>query len=211
MSNSISVTIEPISFGDALATMQILKSLLPSTAVTTITACAEQTKDQVVYETVKVLNIDDASVSSEIKVEHSSQTTLKDYRASVISKGKPIELAAFSEDASAWSWKKPTPVHAKIYRQGATHEFRHVFVSKGRIFGRKKNQGGEADTGQVYAWMKYVAKAQDYRYPIERLQTVRVQDIQDKPQLIDPVTEDGAEAIITDYKKAVEEVFANVG
>ncbi|MDO9110380.1 MAG: hypothetical protein Q7U40_06960 [Desulfatirhabdiaceae bacterium] len=210
MSSSISVTIEPISFGDALATMRILKSLLPATAVTTITACAEQTKDQVVYETVKVLNVDDTRVSSEIKVEHPSQTTLKDYKASVISKGKPIELSAFSEDASAWNWKKPTPVHAKIYRQGATHEFRHVFVSKGRIFGRKKNQGGEADPGPVYAWMKYVARAQDHRYPIERLQTVRLQDIQDKPQLIDPVTEDGAEAVITEYKKAVEEVFANV-
>ena len=61
MSSSISMTIEPISFADALATMQILKSLLPTTAATTITACAEQTKEQVVYETVKVLNIDDES------------------------------------------------------------------------------------------------------------------------------------------------------
>ena len=209
MSSSISVTIDPISFGDALGAMQILKSLLPATAVTTITACAEQTKEQVVFETVKVLNIDEARVSSEIKVDHSPQTTLKDYRASVISKGKPIELSVFSDDAAGWDWRKPTPVHAQIYRQGATHEFRHIFVSKGRIYGRKKNQGSDA-AGQVYAWMKYVAKAQDYRYPIERLQTVRVQDIQDKPQLIDPVTEDGAEAVITDYKKAVEEVFANV-
>ena len=73
----------------------------------------------------------------------------------------------------------------------------------------RKTKGSEAE-GQVYAWMKYVAKAQDYRYPIERLQTVRMQDIQDKPQLIDPVTEAGAEAVVTDYKKAVEEVFANV-
>jgi hypothetical protein len=209
MNSSISVTIEPVSFDDALATMRILKSILPTNAVTTITKCAEQTKDQVVYETVKVLNIDDERVSSEIKVEHHSQAALKDFKAAVISKGKPIELSAFSEDAASWSWKKPTPVHAKIYRQGVTHEFRHVFVSKGRIFSRKNNQGGGAP-GEVYAWMKYVAKAQDYRYPIERLQTVRVQDIQDKPQLIDPVTDAGAEDIVTDYKKAVEEVFANV-
>jgi len=209
MSSSISVTIEPISFADALATMQILKSLLPTTAVTTITACAEQTKDQVVYETVKVLNIDDESVNSEITIDLIQTDNLKDYKAAIISKGKPIELSAFSEDAAGWDWKKPTPVHAQIYRHGATHEFRHVFVSKGRIYGRKKNQGIDSE-GQVYAWMKYVAKAQDYRYPIERLQTVRVQDIQDKAELIDPVTEAGAEAVVTDYKKAVEEVFANV-
>ena len=80
---------------------------------------------------------------------------------------------------------------------------------RGEFTAARKTKGGEAP-GEVYAWMKYVAKAQDYRYPIERLQTVRVQDIQDKPQLIDPVTEAGAEAIVTDYKKAVEEVFANV-
>lgn len=209
MSSSISVTIEPVSFADALATMQILKSLLPSTAVTTITKCAEQTKDQVVYETVKVLNIDDERVNSEIKVEPIQTEKLKDYKAAIVSKGKPIELIAFSEDAAGWNWKKPTPIHAQIYRHGTTHEFRHVFVSKGRIYGRKKNQGGEAG-GEVFAWMKYAARAQDYRYPIERLQTVRMQDIQDKPQLIDPVTEAGAEAVVTDYKKAVEEVFSSV-
>jgi hypothetical protein len=209
MSSSISVTIEPISFADALATMRILKSLLPTTAVTTITACAEQTKEQVVYETVKVLNIDDDRVSSEITIDLIQTDNLKDYKAAIISKGKPIELSTFSEDASGWNWKKPTPVHAQIYRDGSTYEFRHAFVSKGHMYGRKKTDGADANN-RIFAWMKYVAKAQPLRYPIERLQTVRVQDIQDKPQLIDPVTEDGAEAVVTDYKKAVEEVFANV-
>ena len=209
MSSSISVTIDTVSFGDALATLQILKSLLPTTAAATITACAEQTKEQVVYETVKVLNIDDARVNAEIAIEQTPEDTLKDYKAAIVSKGKPIELSAFSEDAAGWSWKKPTPVHAQIYKDGATHEFRHVFVSKGHVYGRKKTDGVDANN-RIFAWMKYVAKAQPLRYPIERLQTVRVQDIQDKPQLIDPVTEAGAEAVVTDYKKAVEEVFANV-
>jgi hypothetical protein len=77
------------------------------------------------------------------------------------------------------------------------------------MYGRKKTDGADANN-RIFAWMKYVAKAQPLRYPIERLQTVRVQDIQDKPQLIDPVTEAGAEAVVTDYKKAVEVVFANV-
>ena len=165
--------------------MQILKSLLPTTAATTITACAEQTKEQVVYETVKVLNIDDERVSSEITVDPIQTDKLKDYKAAIISKGKPIELSAFSEDAAGWDWKKPTPVHAQIYRDGAMHEFRHVFVSKGNMYGRKKTDGADANN-RIFAWMKYVAKAQPLRYPIERLQTVRVQDIQDKPQLNRP-------------------------
>jgi len=77
------------------------------------------------------------------------------------------------------------------------------------IYGRQKNKGGEA-AGRVYAWMKYVAKAMALRYPIERLQTVRIQDIQAQPYFIDPITEVGADTVLDDYKKAIEEVFASV-
>jgi hypothetical protein len=207
---SFKITIDQLSFDDALATLRILKSNLPTAAVLTIAGCAEQTKDQIVYETVKVLNIDDARVKDEITVEHSSGGMLKDYQSVIVSRGKPIELIAFSEDTRNWKWKKPTPIHARIYRQGATHEFRHVFVSNGHIFGRKQHSGGGEAPGRVYSWMKYIAKTKGLRYPIELLRTVRVQDIQDKPELIDPVTETGADAVVSDYEKAIHEVFANV-
>ena len=206
---SFSVTIDQASFDVALATMRILKSILPTAAVSVITECAEQTKDQIVYETVKVLNIGDERVNSEIAVTHSANGILQDHKSTIVSKGKPIELITFSEDAGNWKWKKPTPVHARIYRQGATHEFRHVFVSKGHIYGRKQHGGGEAP-GRVYSWMKYIAKTKGLRYPIELLRTVRVQDIQDKPELIDPVTETGSDAVVSDYENAIDEVFANV-
>jgi hypothetical protein len=207
---SFSVTIDQASFDDALATMRILKSNLPTAAVSVITACVEQTKDQIVYETVQVLNIGDERVNSEIAVTHSANGILQDHKSTIVSKGKPIELITLSEDAGNWKWRKPTPVHARIYRQGATHEFRHVFVSKGHIYGRKQHSGGGEAPGLVFAWMKYAAKDKALRFPIELLRTVRVQDIQDKPELIDPVTETGAEAVVSDYEKAIHEVFANV-
>jgi hypothetical protein len=209
MSGSFTISIDPVSFADALATMRILKSILPTNAVSTISECAEQTKDQIVSETVKVLNIDEDRVKDEISVECPSSETLKDYKAVIVSRGKPIELIAFSEDAGGWNWKKPTPIHARIYRQGATHEFRHSFVSNGHIYGRKQYTGGGEATGRVYGWMKYAAKDKALRFPIEILRTVRVQDIQDKTQLIDPVIETGADAVVSDFKKAIDEVFTN--
>ena len=207
---SISVTIDQNSFDEALATMRILKSYLPTNAVSVIADCAERTKDQIVYETVKVLNIDEERVQSEIFVVHTDTGTLQGHKSTIKSKGKPIELITFSEDAAGWKWKKPTPVHARIYRQGPTHELRHVFVAKGNIYGRKQNHGSETTTGRVFAWMKYVTKDKSLRYPIEILRTVRVQDIQDKPELIDPVTETGADAVVSDYEKTIDEVFGNV-
>ena len=77
------------------------------------------------------------------------------------------------------------------------------------MYGRQKNKGGEA-AGRVYAWMKYVAKAMALRYPIERLQTVRIQDIQAQPDFIDPITKVGADTVIDEYKIAVDEILANV-
>lgn len=167
------------------------------------------TQKDIITETVKSLNVDELRVRSEIETTIPDTETLDGYKAEIISKGKPIELIDFATDAAGWDWRHPKPINVQIFKDGATHEFRHVFVSKGHMYGRQKNKGGEA-AGRVYAWMKYVAKVMSLRYPIERLQTVRIQDIQAQPYFIDPITEDGAEAIVTDYKKAVEEVFANV-
>ena len=205
---SFNITIDQTSFDDALATMRILKSNLPTAAVSVITECAEQTKDQIVYETVKVLNIDDERVQSEISVAHAGTGTLQGHKSTIKSKGKPIELISFSEDAAGWNWKRPKPIHAKIYRQGAMHEFRHAFVANGHLYNRINY--GDSASNRIRPWIKYSLKENYYRSPIKRLQTVRVQDIQDKPELIDPVTETGADAVVSDYEKAIDEVFANV-
>jgi len=209
VSDSFTIKIDRASFDDAIATLQLLKSYLPTHACTSITEGAVQTQKDVITETVNTLNVDEQRVHAEIETLIPDTETLNGYKAEIISKGKPIELIDFAIDAAGWDWRHPKPINIKIFKDGATHEFRHVFVAKGHMYGRKKNKGGEA-AGHVYAWMKYVAKTMALRYPIERLQTVRIQDIQAQPYFIDPITEAGAEAIVTDYKKAVEEVFANV-
>ena len=64
----------------------------------------------------------------------------------------------------AGTGKSPRRYTCRYYRDGATHEFRHVFVSKGHMYGRKKTDGADANN-RVYAWMKYVAKAQASQIP----------------------------------------------
>jgi len=206
---SFNISIDHKSFNDTLATIESLKMNLPTIAASVITATVEQTRDQVVYETVAVLNVDDGRVESEISVTPSASGTIKDYKSTIVSKGKPIEMITLSEDAENWKWRKPTPVHARIYRQGATHEFRHVFVSKGHIYGRKQHGVGGESPGLVFGWMKYAAKDKALRYPIEILQTVRVQDIQANPEFIDSAIKIGADAAVSDFEGAIDEVFSN--
>ena len=209
MSDSFTIRIDRASFDDAIATLQLLKSYLPTHACTSITEGAVQTQKDIITETVNTLNVDEQRVRAEIETTIPDTETLDGYKAEIISKGKPIELIDFAIDAAGWDWRHPKPINIKIFKDGATHEFRHVFVANNHIYGRKKTDGTHTGN-RVYAWMKYVARAMALRYPIERLQTVRIQDIQAQSYFIDPITEDGAEAIVTDYKKAVEEVFANV-
>ena len=209
MSDSFIIKINRASFDDAIATLQLLKSYLPTHACTSITEGAVQSQKDIITETVKTLNVDELHVRAEIEMTIPDTETLDGYKAEIISKGKPIKLIDFAIDAAGWDWRHPKSINVQIFKDGVTHEFRHVFVSKGHMYVRKKNKGGEA-AGRVYAWMKYVAGAMSLRYPIERLQTVRIQDIQAQPYFIDPITEAGAEAIVTDYKKAVEEVFESV-
>jgi len=209
VSDSFTIKIDRASFDDALSVLRLLKSYLPTHACTSITEGAVQTQKDIITETVKTLNIDEQRVRAEIETLIPDTETLDGYKAEIISKGKPIELIDFAIDAAGWDWRHPKPINIKIFKDGATHEFRHVFVANNHIYGRKKTDGTHTGN-RVYAWMKYVARAMALRYPIERLQTVRIQDIQAQSYFIDPITEDGAEAIVTDYKKAVEEVFANV-
>ena len=209
MSDSFTIRIDRASFDDAIATLQLLKSYLPTHACTSITEGAVQTQKDIITETVNTLNVDEQRVRAEIETLIPDTETLDGYKAEIISKGKPIELIDFAIDAAGWDWRHPKPINVQIFKDGATHEFRHVFVANNHIYGRKKTNGTHTGN-RVYAWMKYVAKTMSLRYPIERLQTVRIQDIQAQPYFIDPITEAGAEAIVTDYKKAVEEVFANV-
>jgi hypothetical protein len=209
VSDSFTIKIDRASFDDATATLQLLKSYLPTRACASITEGAVQTQKDIITETVNTLNVDELRVSAEIETTIPNTETLDGYKAEIISKGNPIELIDFATDAAGWDWRHPKPINVQIFKDGATHEFRHVFVSKGHMYGRQKNKGGEA-AGRVYAWMKYVAKTMALRYPIERLQTVRIQDIQAQPYFIDPITEDGADTVIDDYKKAVEEVFESV-
>ena len=207
--SGFTIRIDRASFDDAIATLQLLKSYLPTHACTSITEGAVQTQKDVITETVNTLNVDEQRVHAEIETLIPDTETLNGYKAEIISKGKPIEMIDFAIDAAGWDWRRPKPINIQIYRNGTSHEFRHVFVANNHIYGRKKTDGTHTGN-RVYAWMKYVARAMALRYPIERLQTVRIQDIQAQSYFIDPITEDGAEAIVTDYKKAVEEVFANV-
>jgi len=192
VSDSFTIKIDSASFYDALSTLQLLKSYLPAHACESIAEGAKQTKDAIVYETVKTLNIDDQRVTDEI------ESTGDGYKAEIISKGKPIELIDFAIDMGDRPSRgdrpvapTPKPMNIQIFRTGNTHALRHVFVRNGHLY-----PGTKPGSKRVN--------------PIKRLHTVRIQDIQAQPDFIDPITKVGADTVIDEYKIAVDEILANV-
>jgi len=189
VSKSFNITVDTATLNEAIAILQLLKSYLPTHACTSITKGVAKTKETFADETVKTLNVDFERVDGEIEATVPDTDTLDGYKAEIVSKGKPIEMIDFATDAAGW--KRKRPVHVQIFRGRTIHEFRHVTVGK----------------NQIYGWTKYVRGKRAKR---KILSTVRIQDIQAQSYFIDPITEDGADTVIDDYKKAVEEVFANV-
>ena len=187
--SGFTIRIDRASFDDAIATLQLLKSYLPTNACTSLTKGVAKTKETFADETVKTLNVEFEQVDSEIETTVPDTETLDGYKAKIISKGIPIELYDFAPDAATWKRKKP--VHVQIFRGGAIHEFRHVTVGH----------------NQVYGWTKYVRGVRAKR---KILSSVRIQDIQAQPYFIDPITEAGADIVIDDFGKAIDEGFANV-
>ena len=128
MSDSFTIKIDRASFDDAIATLQLLKSYLPTHACTSIIEGAVQSQKDIITETVNTLNVDEQRVRADIETLTPDTETLDGYKAEIISKGKPIEMIDFAIDAAGWDWRRPKPINIQIFRNGTTHEFRHVFV-----------------------------------------------------------------------------------
>ena len=188
MSN-VSVKIDAVSFGEALAALQIIVRSVPGHAIDAIRQNAKQTHETIVSETVKILNVAEARVESEINTTAPDTDDLGGYKAEIVSTGIPIELVDFATDANTWKRKKP--VHVKIFRDGTTYEFRHVRVGR----------------GQIYHFLPYV-RGQAIKRRI--LSSVRIQDIQAQDYFINPIIEGCADKIVEDFGAATGEVLANV-
>ena len=173
-----------LALDDALATLQLLKSYLPTNACTSLTKGVAKTKEIFADETVKTLNVDFEQVDSEIETTVPDTETLDGYRAEdYLQKGYRLSFTILLPTRPAGNEKRP--VHVQIFRGGATHEFRHVTVGH----------------NQIYGWTKYVRGVRAKR---KILSSVRIQDIQAQPYFIDPITEAGADIVIDDYEKAVD-------
>ncbi len=178
-----SVTLDDVSFESVVSDMSGFGASFSEVGIASITSVSEQVKDRVVSDTSQILNVDEGRIDGEIVVEQSGGDSLDGFSAVIRSQGEPIELIDLTDGT--------VPIYVQIYQGGSVHEFRHAFIRQGHIYDRE-------------SWGKGSP-----RYPIHVLQTIRVQDVQDKSDFIDPVIEDGADSFLDEYGGAIDEVFSN--
>lgn len=213
----IDIQIDETSYKDMQGTLKRLRQDLPKAAISVMSKSLTQVKKILVDETAQIINLTKSRITEDITTEVSgniSGNNLDNFKIIMRSKGKPVGLIYFATPKD-WAWQNPVPINVKIYKGGKTHKFTGAFIAKGR--GASKGSDGAT---KLHMWQradpfgkaykpnrKYHKLPHEYRYPLERLTTIRVQDIQDKPEFSGKILEAGAQIIIKDLDGAINEVL----
>ena len=213
----IDVKIDEQSYKDLQGTLRRLRQDLPKAAVSTMSKSLTQVKKILVDETAAVINLTKSRITEDITTEVSgdiSGSNLDNFKIIMRSKGKPVGLIYFATPKD-WAWQNPVPIKVKIYKSGTSHKFTGAFIAKGS--GASKSSDGST---KLHLWQradhygkaykpgrKYHKLPHEYRFPLERLTTVRIQDIQGKPEFSGKILEAGAQIIIKDLDGAINEVL----
>jgi hypothetical protein len=208
----ISVMIDEQSYKDMQNTLRRLRKDLPRAAVSSMSKSLTKVKQILVDETVSVINLKKGRVTDDITTYIDGDIesgNLDNFRMLIKSVGSPIGLVNFARNARTWNWKNPTPIKVKIYKNGTTHTFSHAFIANGRGAGGVMHMWQrESKFGQPYKKsLAYWKMPHDYRFPLLRMTTIRIQDIQDKPAFSVKVLKEGGAIIIKDLNGAIVNIF----
>ena len=208
----ISVAIDEQSYKAMQNTLKRLRQELPKSAISTMSKSLTQVKKILVDETYAVINLTKSRITEDITSEVSGDIAsgnLDNFRAIIRSTGKPVGLINFASPKD-WAWQNPVDIKVKIYRNGSTSKFTHAFIAPGKnsntlhMWQRESYFGRPYKKGRAYWKMPH-----DHRFPLLRMTTIRVQDIQDKPEFSTNILKSGAEIVIKDLDGAITEVLNN--
>jgi hypothetical protein len=216
----ISVAIDEQSYKAMQSTLKRLRQELPRAAVSTMSKSLTKVKNLLIEETYQIMNLTKSRLAEDISTSITGNIdggNLDDFKMAVKSIGSPVGLIWFASPKD-WNWMSPVPIKVKIYRKGQTHTFRHTFLAKGRGASRSKSTGAiklhmwerESWTDKPYrSNISYRKLPHDYRYPLKRMSTIRIQDVQDKPVFTTVIIQKGSEIVMKDIDMSVTEVLIN--
>ncbi|MEW6505516.1 MAG: hypothetical protein AB1457_16280 [Chloroflexota bacterium] len=172
--------------------------------------------------TADVLNLTKTRIKEDITVEIkgaeiTDEGSLKKFKGRVSSTGEPIGLVQFATNVDSWQAGKPISV--KIFRKRGAVKFRHAFIAKGSGMSLSKKTGDL----KVHMWeretrskrpfnprINYAALPRHMRFPIRRLTTSRIQDIQAQPDFIGAVLHDVGKDALGGLQEEMDVVFQKV-
>ena len=211
------------SYKEVQKALKDMRTKIPRAAVSAMSKSLTQVKKIMVDETYAVLNLSKGRITEDITTVIDGDIengNLDKFRMAVKSGGRPLGLIQFAKNWDNWDYKNPTPVKVRIYRQsGETHTFNHVFIAKGKGASVSKRTGDvkehmwERDKkirmGRPYIkGFPYWKLPHKYKYPLKRMTTLRIQDIQDKPKFIETMYEKGSTIVLKAINVSIDDVFA---
>lgn len=207
----IQVRIDESSYRDVQAALRRIRQEVPRQAVSVMSKALTKVKQVLVDRTYEEIALTKGRIAEDITSEVSGDIAsgdLERFRAIVRSKGKPVGLIYFATPKD-WSWQNPVPIRVKIYRHGNTSTLRHAFIAPGRggsrtlhVWERQTHMGKTFRRGLPYSRMPH-----EYRFPLERLTTLRIQDVQAKPEFTAHVLDQGATIVLKDLSVSIDGVL----
>lgn len=208
MSGRILVQIDETSYASVRKTLSTMRTEFPRRAISSIQRSMTKVKALVVDNTYEVVNLTKTRITQELFVEVSGDVSipkLDDFRIMLRSSGVPVGLINFATNKSGWTWYNPKPIRVKIYRTGTTYVFDHAFLAPGR--GGKGEHMWERVTRLGFPWnplRHYNRLEYDLRFPIERMSTIRIQDVQGDARFIGVILLQGANMVVADLKTEID-------
>jgi hypothetical protein len=223
------ISMNDARYREAQNALRYLRRQLPPAAVSAMQKTITRVVSILTDETAKVLNLtkgrikDDITVSIDsVDVNPDSANPISNFKGRVDSTGDPIGLIQFATNIDNWNPRKPKPVNVKIFKTSGKYTFGHVFIAKG------KGKSISTKTGDVklHMWQRdksiYMGKPyiqgsaywklpHEKRYPLNRMTTARIQDIQSRPDLIGEVLRQAGNDAIKGLREEMDVVFTQAG
>lgn len=223
------VTLNESQYRDAQKALRYLRREIPVAAVSAMQKTVTRIVSILTDETAKVLNLtkgrikDDITVKIDgVDVNPDSANPISNFKGRVDSTGEPIGLIQFATNVDNWNPRKPKPVNVKIFKTGSKYTFSHVFIAKG------KGKSISTKTGDVklHMWerdksihmgkpyiqgMAYWKLPRERRYPLNRMTTARIQDIQGRPNLIGEVLRQAGADALKGLREEMNVTFSQAG
>lgn len=155
-------------------------------------------KTQAVKAIGQELNLKAGRIKQDFTVKKAYRDNLS---GSVTATGKPVGLAQFGASA------RKTGVSVKVKKKGSRKLLKHAFIRKVKGVDHLFWRQYDGPRKKVRPGLGYARLPRAFRFPIERLEGPRIEDIYDEPMVYNPVFEAAAKKTADNLMSEAENIL----